>query len=282
MTEQAWMKGLRQLVSAMERMFGRGTLRTLPVEVPPRARALSSGVASLDALLAGDGVPLGTMVELFGADSVGKTSLALSMAAAAQADGGLVAWIDAERSLQRAMAEGCGVDLSRLLIAEPDDAETALSMVEALVRSGAVRLVVLDSVAAMLPRAEIGRPLDADVGAGTPRLMSRALRRLVGTLAGAPCAVVFVNQGRRELGDAGQTVDASGGGTALRFYAGIRCELRREGELYEGDACVGEKIRVEVVKNRFGTPRRAVSLALRWGTGFRQAGRQAEAPLAAA
>ena len=268
-----WMDSLRALVQGLERSFGRGIVTPLEhggdaVEVDPLAGHIPTGLALLDQAVGRPGLPAGTMVELYGADGVGKTSLALALMAAAQRDGCTTAYLDVERGLQIDYATALGVMPDRMLLSRPSCAETAWELVEALVRSGEVKLVVVDSLAAMVPRAELSRPLDQDTGADQARLMSRALRRLAGAVQESGAVVVFVNQVRRELGENGQSVEVSGGGTAMRFYAGLRLELRRDGALCEGEERVGDVVRVEVTKSRFAPPHRVVRLPLRWGQGF--------------
>ncbi len=271
-----WMAQLRALVRDLERSFGRGIVAPL---MPPASAAtddasvvppavVPTGLPALDAILGRPGLPAGTMVEIYGADGVGKTSLALALMAAAQRAGTPAAYLDIERGLQLDYAEALGVAPGSALLSRPSCAETAWELIEALVRSGVVKLVVVDSVAAMVPRAELTRPLDQDTGADHARLMSRALRRLAVAVQEAGATVVFVNQVRRELGDQGQSVEVSGGGTALRFYAGLRLELRREGPLLDGEERVGDVVRVEVIKSRFAAPHQVAHLPLRWGQGF--------------
>lgn len=268
-----WMAPLRALVQSLERTFGRGIVAPLvpptsPEGLPELPALLPTGLPALEQILGRAGLPRGTMVEIFGADGVGKTSLALALTAAAQRAGLATAYLDVERGLQLDYARALGVEPAQALLSRPDCAETAWQLVEALVRSGGVGLVVVDSLAAMVPRAELSRPLDQDPGADQARLMSRALRRLAAVVHESGATVVFVNQARRELGDHGQTVEVSGGGTALRYYASLRLELRHDSALHEGDLRVGDVVRVEVCKSRFAMPHQVALLPLRWGKGF--------------
>ncbi len=272
MNEGKWMERLRALVAGMERRFGRGVVTPLPTpaegqDIAAPAGHVATGIAALDAVLGGSGLPRGAMVELFGQEGVGKTSLALALAAAVQREGGVVAWIDVERALQPAYATKAGIDPGRMLLSRPEDAEEALEVAEALARSGEVALIVVDSVAALVPRQEAERSLDDDAPGGPGRLLSRALPRLALALHDSGCSAVFVNQVRRELGDAGGHAP-TGGGTALRHYAAVRLELGQAGPLKGDGPPAGAAVRVEVVKSRYGAPGQQALLTLRYGRGF--------------
>ncbi len=271
MNEAKWVERLRALVAGMERRFGRGVVAPLPAAAEGEGGAaaagyVASGIDALDAVLGG-GLPRGAMVEVFGQEGVGKTSLALALSAAVQREGGVVAWIDVERALQPAYAARAGIDPNRMLLSRPEDAEEALELVEALARSGEVALIVVDSVAALVPRQEAERSLDDDAPGGPGRLLSRALPRLALALYDSGCSALFVNQVRRELADTGAYV-ATGGGTALRHYAAVRLEVAAAGPSKGDGQHAGAPVRVEVVKSRYGAPGQQALLALRYGRGF--------------
>ncbi|MGD9115998.1 MAG: recombinase RecA [Dehalococcoidia bacterium] len=247
-------KALELAISQIEKRFGKGSVMKLGEAPLVKVQAIPSGSLALDLALGIGGIPKGRITEIFGPESSGKTTLAQHIIAEAQKLGGTVAYIDAEHALDPEYASHCGVNVDDLLISQPDTGEQALEITEALVRSGAVDVIVVDSVAALVPQAEIeGQMGDAHVGLQA-RLMSQALRKLAAAIGKAGTAVVFINQLREKVGIIFGNPEVTPGGRALKFYSSVRIDLRRIETLKQGDAAIGNMVRAKVVKNKIAPP----------------------------